>query len=80
MYEYSYVSYINNKMKADELSIKAGFSIKVFIQIVANEALRAIDRAFISKVFCWNPDKYHQTIREMKNAQQMVLGTILNIL
>ena len=39
-------------MKADELSIKAGFSIKVCIQIVANEALRAIDRAFISKVFC----------------------------
>ena len=72
-------------MKADELSIKAGFSIKVCsikvcIQIGANEALRVIDRAFISKVFCRNPDKYHQTIREMKNAQQMVLGTILNIL
>ena len=51
MYEYSYVSYINNKMKADELSIKAGFSIKFCLQIGANEALTVIDKALIWKIF-----------------------------
>ena len=58
-------------MKADELSIKGGFTMR-FELILVLQLIR--NRFSVSQM--QNLNQYHQTIREMKNAQQMVLGTI----
>ena len=80
-YEYSNESYIDNKMKADELSIKGGFTMQFWTvfgsQIDNDNAICKVSFRRNSAFHMQNQNQYHQTIREMKNAQQMVLGMIL---
>ena len=75
-------------MKADELSIKGGFTMQfwtVFGSQIDNDGVFVIDNPICKLSFqrnsvlpMQNLNKYHQTIREMKNAQQMVLGMIFH--